>query len=66
MKQYWLCRWDVGCEHYACGENSTFILFTRKRDAKKYFENANFEPYYEKISLESAKTLFGNYNYKII
>ena len=62
---YYLCTWQVKCDRYALVENGTFILFKRKRDEKAYFENANFDPYYEKVTLEEAKKLFGNCKYEI-
>ena len=43
---YYLCTWQVKCDRYTLAENGTFILFKRKRDAKAYFEDANFDPYY--------------------
>lgn len=62
---YYLCTWQVKCDRYTLAENGTLILFKRKRDAKAYFENANFDPYYEKVTLEEAKRLFGNCKYEI-
>lgn len=64
--KYYLCTWSVGCEHYAIAKNEVFLLFKRKRDAKEYFADANFEPNYEKVTLEEAKKLFGRYQYQII
>lgn len=64
--KYYLCTWSVGCEHYAIAKNKVFLLFKRKRDAKEYFVDANFEPNYEKVTLEEAKKLFGSYQYQII
>lgn len=64
--KYYLCTWSVGCEHYAIAKNKVFLLFKRKRDAKEYFADANFEPNYEKVTLEEAKKLFGSYQYQII
>lgn len=64
--KYYLCTWSVGCEHYAIAKDKVFLLFKRKRDAKEYFADANFEPNYEKVTLEEAKKLFGSYQYQII
>ena len=64
--KYYLCTWSVGCEHYAIAKDKVFLLFKRKRDAKEYFADANFEPNYETVTLEEAKKLFGSYQYQII
>lgn len=37
-----------------------------QRDLKEYFADANFEPHYEKVTLEEAKKLFGKHQYQII
>ena len=62
---YYLCTWFVGGELCALGKDGTFILFKRKRDAKAYFEDACFDPFYDKVTLEEAKKLFGNHKYEI-
>ena len=48
---YYLCTWSAGCENYAIAKDKVFLLFKRKRDAKEYFADANFEPHYEKVTL---------------
>ena len=63
---YYLCLWSAGCENYALAKNGTFLLFKRKCDAKEYFADTNFEPHYEKATLEEAKKLFGKHQYQII
>lgn len=63
---YYLCTLSVGCEKYAVAKDGVFLLFKRKRDAKEYFAGANFEPLYEKVTLEEAKKLFGGHQYQII
>ena len=63
---YYLCTLSDGGEKYAIAKDGVFLIFKRKRDAKEYFTNANFEPHYEKVTLEEAKKLFGRHQYQII
>jgi len=65
---FWICNWFDSEGRHVLGENGKFILFKRKKDAKKYLDEkeTNFEPNIVKISLKEAKQLFGKYSYKII
>lgn len=79
MKMFWICEFldsltaKDGARHIAAREKK-FLMFKRKKDAKKYlYEVLNHSDEYirdcvcfEKISLEEAKKLFGNYKYEII
>ena len=76
---FWICEFldsltaKDGARHIAAREKR-FLMFKRKKDAKKYLnEVLNHSDEYirdcvcfEKISLEKAKKLFGNYEYEII
>ena len=76
---FWICEFvdsltaKDSARHIAAREKK-FLIFKRKKDAKKYLDEVldlNDEyirdcVYFEKISLEEAKKLFGNYEYEII
>lgn len=76
---FWICEFidsltaKDSARHIAAREQR-FLMFKRKKDAKKYLnEVLNHTDeyikdcvYFEKISLEEAKKLFGNYEYEII
>ena len=76
---FWICEFvdsltaKDSARHIAAREQR-FLMFKRKKDAKKYLnEVLNHSDeyikdcvYFEKISLEEAKKLFGNYEYEII
>lgn len=76
---FWICEFvdsltaKDSARHIAAREQR-FLMFKRKKDAKKYLnEVLNYTDeyirdcvYFEKISLEEAKKLFGNYEYEII
>ena len=76
---FWICEFfdsltaKDGARHIAAREKK-FLIFKRKKDAKKYLDEVldlNDEYIkecvcFEKISLEDAKKLFGNYEYEII
>lgn len=76
---FWICEFvdsltaKDNARHIAAREKK-FLVFKRKKDAKKYLnevlelsdEYIKDCVYFEKISLEEAKKLFGNYEYEII
>ena len=76
---FWICEFfdsltaKDSARHIAAREQR-FLMFKRKKDAKKYLyevldlgdEYIRDCVYFEKISLEEAKKLFGNYEYEII
>ena len=76
---FWICEFidsltaKDGARHIAAREKK-FLIFKRKKDAKKYLDEVldlgdeyiRDCVYFEKISLEEAKKLFGNYKYEII
>lgn len=76
---FWICEFvdsltaKDSARHIAALEQR-FLMFKRKKDAKKYLhEVLNHSDeyirdcvYFEKISLEEAKKLFGRYQYQII
>lgn len=76
---FWICEFvdsltaKDSARHIAAREQR-FLMFKRKKDAKKYLnEVLNHSDeyirdcvYFEKINLEKAKKLFGNYKYEII
>ena len=76
---FWICEFvdsltaKDGARHIAAHEKK-FLMFKRKKDAKKYLDEVLDlgDEYirdcvcFEKISLEKAKKLFGNYEYEII
>lgn len=76
---FWICEFldsltaKDSARHIAAREQR-FLMFKRKKDAKKYLnEVLDLDDEYirdcvcfEKISLEDAKKLFGNYKYEII
>ena len=76
---FWICEFvdsltaKDSARHIAAREQR-FLMFKRKKDAKKYLDEVlDLDDEYirdcvcfEKISLEEAKKLFGNYEYEII